>query len=457
MKYLHTRLLALCLCITLFFSSCGIYTAESSQQDFISSAENPETIQEAPLSTETPLSSSQMNIISSHNGIIASGMVGNKNGCYEVLYRPVGDGNILYTDYASKSRIYLSSRITGEHNNESDSSWLKSTVGGCYFSLTSEYLILFKLNTPAFADSETDMQRGYIAKYDLDGSNRQILTWLAPNETIADGCIASDSENLYYLNYFVQEDGNSSPLSLIQLNITSGEKNEIYQLSQNARHFIVGTYQDKIVIKNILNPITITEDLSSEDIVNAFKQQVHEIVLFSTDGQQQSLCQWHQGTRSEMYLDNKMFFWDKEQPGLYQYDLGSGSTVCLYSGAIISENGDTYTNITLSSDAFDNHILLTAIPDSTDVGKATRFAFDLEKNTFQTLTLSRNEYNVNILQEGFDYFLVQAGVKEYSVPDLAPDGQEITTNMLLPDVSLMIKSDYWNNIPNYIAINDDVL
>ena len=178
-------------------------------------------------------------------------MVGNKNGCYEVLYRPVGDGNILYTDYASKSRIYLSSRITGEHNNESDSSWLKSTVGGCYFSLTSEYLILFKLNTPAFADSETDMQRGYIAKYDLDGSNRQILTWLAPNETIADGCIASDSENLYYLNYFVQEDGNSSPLSLIQLNITSGEKNEICQLSQNARHLIVGTYQDKIVIKNI--------------------------------------------------------------------------------------------------------------------------------------------------------------------------------------------------------------
>ena len=133
-------------------------------------------------------------------------MVGNKNGCYEVLYRPVGDGNILYTDYASKSRIYLSSRITGEHNNESDSSWLKSTVGGCYFSLTSEYLILFKLNTPAFADSETDMQRGYIAKYDLDGSNRQILTWLAPNETIADTtfCVTPlNSETLKQMPHIV--------------------------------------------------------------------------------------------------------------------------------------------------------------------------------------------------------------------------------------------------------------
>ena len=114
----------------------------------------------------------------------------------------------------------------------------------------------------------------------------RILTWLAPNETIADGCIAFDSENLYYLNYFCTKKMEIVLLSLIQLNITSGEKDEICQLSQNARHFIVGTYQDKIVIKNILNPITITEDLSSEDIVNAFKQQVHELVLFSTDGQQ---------------------------------------------------------------------------------------------------------------------------------------------------------------------------
>ena len=286
MNYLHRRLLVFCLCIALFFTSCGTSAAESARQEGVLSGQNAE---ETPLSAGDAAALPQMQIISSHNGIIFSGMVGNQNGCYEVLYRPIGDGNILYTDYATKSRIYLSSHITGDHTDESDPSWLKSTVGGCCFSLTPEYLILFKLNTPAFADRETEMQQGYIARYDLDGSNRQVLTKIAPNETIADGCIASDAENLYYLNYFVQEDGSSSPRSLTRLNLTTGEKSEICQFSQDARHRIVGTYRDKIVLKNILNPVTITEDLSSEELVNAFKQQVHEIVLLSTDGQQQPL------------------------------------------------------------------------------------------------------------------------------------------------------------------------
>lgn len=132
MNYLHRRLLVFCLCIALFFTSCGTSAAESARQEGVLSGQNAE---ETPLSAGDAAALPQMQIISSHSGIIASGMVGNQNGCYEVLDRPVGDGNILYTDYATKSRIYLSSRITGDHTDESDPSWLKSTVGGCFFRL----------------------------------------------------------------------------------------------------------------------------------------------------------------------------------------------------------------------------------------------------------------------------------------------------------------------------------
>ena len=45
---------------------------------------------------------------------------------------------------------------------------------------------------------------------------------------------------------------------------------------------------------------------------------------------------------------------------------------------------------------------------------------------------------------------------EYEVPDYAPDGREITTTMLLPNLRLIAKSDYWNNIPNYILLDDYV-
>ena len=61
-----------------------------------------------------------------------------------------------------------------------------------------------------------------------------------------------------------------------------------------------------------------------------------------------------------------------------------------------------------------------------------------------------------ILAEGSEYFLVRYGLMEYEVPDYAPDGREITTTMLLPNLRLIAKSDYWNNIPNYILLDDYV-
>lgn len=452
MKSSCLRSFALCLCAMMFLSSCRSPAAASARQ-----AEEPiENQGETSPSANWPGADLQMKIISSHNGIIASGLAGNEQGFYEVFYRPAGDGNILYTDYATQNRIYLSSQVAGEHKDESDTSWLKSTVGGCYLALTDENLILFKLNTPAFADEETEERRGYIARYDLNGAERQVLTWLSPNETIADGCIASDGEAIYYLDYLIQEDGKAGPFTLIQLNIGNGERKERCQLPQDAYHFIVGAYQDKLVIKSILNPMTITPELTAEDIIEAFKQQIHEVVLLSPDGQQQTVCQWKQGTRSEMFFDNKMIYWNEEHPGLYEQDWGSDSPVCLYSGPIADANGNTYSNVTLYADAFDGHILATAERDSDDQGKSARFAFDLEKKMFQELTLELDEHAVSILAEGAAYFLIQGGLREYPVQDYAPDGQQITTNMLLPEVYLMDKEAYWNNIPDYIAINDNV-
>ena len=55
--------------------------------------------------------------------------------------RPANGGNLLYTDYATKSHIYLSNQINSDHNNESDTSYLESTIGGCYLALSDDYLL----------------------------------------------------------------------------------------------------------------------------------------------------------------------------------------------------------------------------------------------------------------------------------------------------------------------------
>lgn len=211
----------------------------------------------------------QMKIISSANGIIASSILGNEKGCYEVFDRPAGGGNLLYTDYATKSHIYLSNQINSDHNNESDTSYLESTIGGCYLALSDDYLFIFKLNTPSFAADETSERQGYIARCDLDGADRQILTKLAANESIVSGCVACDGENLYYLSCLLQDDGTTTPSTLIQLKIADGTRREICQLDSESRHFIVGAHQDKIILKSILNPARLSDDLSAEDMLTA--------------------------------------------------------------------------------------------------------------------------------------------------------------------------------------------
>lgn len=449
--------MAFTLCICLLFSGCAASLSDAN-------AKGKETVTESTSQTDSvdltqpsdgSSDAAQMKIISSANGIIASGMLGNEKGCYEVFDRPANGGNLLYTDYATKSHIYLSNQINSDHNNESDTSYLESTIGGCYLALSDDYLFIFKLNTPSFAADETSERQGYIARCDLDGADRQILTKLAANESIVSGCVACDGENLYYLSCLLQDDGTTTPRTLIQLKIADGTRREICQLDSESRHFIVGAHQDKIILKSILNPAKLSDDLSADDIVRAVQEQVHQLTLLSTDGQQQELCRWKQDERSEMFMSGNMYYWDKETNGLYCWDLESDTPECLFAGPIRFDDEVSYDRLSLSADSFDGHLLVTAVQDSD--GQAVSCAFDPISKSLQKLTLtSDDEKSVLILAEGSEYFLVRYGLMEYEVPDYAPDGREITTTMLLPNLRLIEKSDYWNNIPNYILLDDYV-
>ena len=194
---------------------------------------------------------------------------------------------------------------------------------------------------------------------------------------------------------------------------------------------------------------------SLHHIVRAVQEQVHQLTLLSSDGQQQELCRWKQDERSEMFMNGNMYYWDKETNGLYCWDLESDTPECLFAGPIRFDDEVSYDQLSLSADSFDGHLLATAVQDSD--GQAVSCAFDPISKSLQKLTLtSDDEKSVLILAEGSEYFLVRYGLMEYEVPDYAPDGREITTTMLLPNLRLIAKSDYWNNIPNYILLDDYV-
>ena len=113
-----------------------------------------------------------------------------------------------------------------------------------------------------------------------------------------------------------------------------------------------------------------------------------------------------------------------------------------------------YDRLSLSADSFDGHLLVTAVQDSD--GQAVSCAFDPISKSLQKLTLTSDDgKSVLILVRGSD-ISCRYGLMEYEVPDYAPDGREITTTIAFAKPSPDCKSDYWNNIPNYILLDDYV-
>ena len=109
--------MAFTLCICLLFSGCAASLSNANVKGQKAVTENISQADSMNLTQPSDESSdaAQMKIISSANGIIASSILGNEKGCYEVFDRPAGGGNLLYTDYATKSHIYLSNQINSDH------------------------------------------------------------------------------------------------------------------------------------------------------------------------------------------------------------------------------------------------------------------------------------------------------------------------------------------------------
>ena len=100
--------MAFTLCICLLFSGCAASLSDAN-------AKGKETVTESTSQTDSvdltqpsdgSSDAAQMKIISSANGIIASGMLGNEKGCYEVFDRPA-NGETYYIPTMLQRAIFI--------------------------------------------------------------------------------------------------------------------------------------------------------------------------------------------------------------------------------------------------------------------------------------------------------------------------------------------------------------
>ena len=417
-----------------------------------------ENMQSSPsnVSSNDEYTKGDLRIISSYNGIIASAYACTDDGCYEIYYRSRGDGNIFYYDYATEQLVYLFNQTNSDHLDETDSSWLSSTAGGCYPMAVDDKLYLFKLNTPGFIDKLGDMGKGYILQMNLDGSDRRVLANIDDNEYISGCAVAYDGKFLYYLSSLLSDDGKESAQSIIRVDIRSGEKRILKELDAAERHFIVGANGGSLVLKHIANPVSFSSMGNNDNWEEQYKNQKHIISIYSVESSnEKEVYSWKQDEINEMLYQDQLIFWSQESKKIESINIFDLSRRELTEQPLADETGKVFDYASLYSDFYDDHILFEAgylnesAPEEEVSDEIKRYALDMDTLEIRELTLKNVDGDIIIHGEGANDFLVQIGKKEIETLDFDSDGEAYQAPLLVRLNALISKEDYWNNQGNY--------
>jgi len=387
-----------------------------------------------------------LKMVTGFEGVLSSPYSGNSEGAYQILDNLDGSVNILYTDYVTHQRIFLSNKPDSTHYDESDTSWIENGYGGCIPIVAGDKLYVFKFAVPSGIEDKGEDALGCIYQSDLNGANRKQLLRLEADEEIYSS-FAYDGDFLYCL---LTKSGEERSINLIKIDINSGSKTIIKTFEDSKEYFIVGAYQEMIIIKEIgmpeVNEEVIPEDFSWED---SYLSQEHTLYAYTlTSGEYKELKTWKQDELIDIVHDGVVYFLNCESGMIDSFNLATGQETSL------AEKIELKGQVPQVGDVFDNHLILY-VYDS-DVTDSRKLAVDLETGKVKEITLMAGDVNANILAETKTHFLVTTGLEIIELDDVGPDGQPTKIPFQWQTFSLISKEDYWNNNPNYEKIDDDI-
>lgn len=383
---------------------------------------------------------------------------GNEIGYYDLLYRGMG-ANILYTDYATKQCVYLSSQVSSTHQDETDLIWIPSVDGGIEPFLSGDKLYMRVIGMPG--DSDGSGTPGKIMEMNLDGSERRDLFTLQSGETFTQNAIASNGTYFFCLINRVQAGDAIWNKSLIKIDAKTGQSETIYDFDLPV--YIVGAFDDILVLKTIEIP-SLEELFNSETSSQTIASQVHTLYTFAINTSSlQQVKKWKQIELSGACQDNTFCYLNFEDLSVYRLDISTGDTQKVCDGFPACD--PEHTNLL---GFFDSHLQFEVMdlsniqPDGSGVERY-QYAVDLDKGEImaQTLFIQESEDTMpsvyHIMAETEDYFLVHYATTTKVVESIVSDGTIGTEQISLAKNALIKKSDYWSNINNIIPISDENL
>lgn len=191
-------------------------------------------------------------MVTNDYGLMINTYAGIENGCYEVFSYPGAYSNVIYADYQSRSKIFLSSDAASDHMSDSSTSYISDTYGMVRPVATKNKLLVFdNVSGSIMVKKYGEKALSKIISMDFNGENKNKFYTFAANEWMYDtsGVACDKEDNLYFIESYLDEEGYSEKKNIVTVNINTGEKTELLTLDNTDRYFIIGAYGDELVLK----------------------------------------------------------------------------------------------------------------------------------------------------------------------------------------------------------------
>ena len=390
-------------------------------------------------------------MVTNDYGLMINTYAGIENGCYEVFSYPGAYSNVIYADYQSRSKIFLSSDAASDHMSDSSTSYISDTYGMVRPVATKNKLLVFdNVSGSIMVKKYGEKALSKIISMDFNGENKNKFYTFAANEWMYDtsGVACDKEDNLYFIESYLDEEGYSEKKNIVTVNINTGEKTELLTLDNTDRYFIIGAYGDELVLKKATVPDR------SKPFYQQLDSQKFEIILLNVDTlKTEKITEFGCEEKSVLCHDNMLYTLNAGNGNINALNLSTGEEEIVYTIKDSTVNGVKYDSFSLRHDFYDGHILLDGIKSD---GYKDFLAVDVNEKTVTKLELYFDDNFCGIFAENSEYFYVQTGEFTYKIEIPDPAGNTYTGDMPMMKMSLIKKADYWNNIPNFIEITDYV-
>ncbi len=472
-----------------------------------------EQIQEVPLEENEVIEAAQQEDSLAMLGYAE--IASNDMGYYYTRYNITQDGTsyntIRYVDFETRSDLTLCARPECTHDNETCNAFLG--VDSPSFNVFNDKLYLLHMGTPVGkSNSVYELTPPEITMRDLSGENEQTVVTFDMDAILSSAAVSS--EHVYALVTYREESTNEQGHSIMvetsvieKISIATGEKEVVFESKYNqtfmpdtnpdslnygkgtsAMSGVMMPYMEEIVGDSILfSQIVITEEITGDETSDEYDRKFNSMtkvyMLYNTlTGETKEIYEIN--SRENVYvLESAMYeteysFYEgtiENKFMVHRIDYNTGQRESFDLAPIFSEleqEGDAGSYLGILKDingeliVYYNRDYTVKLDNGQDQYMTDRdiYIVNLENVSARPITLSylslhpgasaEHAYEntiVPITQYG-DYFLVQTAQNFSVLTVQAQDGSVYEAYNDERVLSLILKEDYFNNVPNYIPL-----